>query len=88
MLAFAVVLICLLSPAAAFATVKCQCNNGAISQAMGADYDDDDVDDACNDACSGMGGGRVWSVASDDEDGDDVTIRRGGRHHEEARPRS
>jgi hypothetical protein len=76
----AVFLICLLGPATALASVKCQCNNGTISHAMGADFDDDDVEDSCNDACSESGGGRVWRVDFDD-DGEDVTIRRGQRSH-------
>jgi len=83
----AVFLICLLSPAAAFATVKCQCNNGTLSDAMDADYGDDDADEACNEACSEMGGGRVWNVDTDQEDGDDVTIRNRHRHDEEPAPR-
>jgi len=86
-LGIAVFLICLLGPAAAFATVKCQCNNGAVSHAMGYDYDDDGLDEACNDACSELGGGRVWSVDTDEDDGDDVTIRRGDRNHEKPTPR-
>ena len=52
----------LLSPAAAFASVKCQCNNGMLAEAMDADYDDDNANESCNDACSDMGGGRVWKA--------------------------
>ena len=63
----AVFLICLFGPGTAFATVKCQCNNGAISHAMGSDYDDDDLAEACNDACSESGGGRVWQLDQDRE---------------------
>jgi hypothetical protein len=83
----AVLLSGLLGPGAAMATVKCQCNNGTLAHAMGADYDDEDVEESCNEACSSSGGGRVWSVDSDD-DGDDVTIRGGERRRERpARPR-
>ncbi|MGH0032947.1 MAG: hypothetical protein ACQGVC_24405 [Myxococcota bacterium] len=68
----------LLAAAPALASVKCQCNNGTLAHAMGADWDDDDVEEACNDACSESGGGRVWSVDEDDDysDSDD-----GHRHH-------
>jgi hypothetical protein len=84
----AVLLICLLGPGAAFASVKCQCNNGTISHSMSADYDDDDVDEACNDACDQSGGGRVWSVDTDRyDDGGDVTIRRGTERPKPARRR-
>ena len=62
----------------ALATVKCQCNNGTISHAMNADYGDDDVDEACNDACSMSGGGRAWNVDTDRND-TDVTINRPNR---------
>jgi hypothetical protein len=58
-------LICLLGPGTALATVKCQCNNGTISHAMGADFDDDDVEESCSDACSESGGGRVWQLDED-----------------------
>ena len=51
----AIFLICLLGPGTAFATLKCQCNNGTISHAMGADFDDDDAEESCNDACSSSG---------------------------------
>jgi hypothetical protein len=61
----AVFLICLLGPGTAFATLKCQCNNGMISHAMGADFSDDDAEDSCNDACSESGGGRVWQLDQD-----------------------
>jgi hypothetical protein len=53
-------LTCLLGAAPASASVKCPCNNGSIGHAMGADSDDYDADDACDDACSVAGGGRVW----------------------------
>jgi hypothetical protein len=69
----------LLAPGSAFASVKCQCNNGSIVNAMGADYDDEDVDEECNDACSTQGGGRAWSVDRDQDDGDDDTTTRGGQ---------
>jgi hypothetical protein len=71
----AVSLICLLGSGTALASVKCQCNNGAMSHAMDADYGDDDADDACNDACSTLGGGRVWNVDSDPSDDDTTLIR-------------
>jgi hypothetical protein len=63
----AVFLFCLLGPGTSFATVKCQCNNGTITHAMGASFDDDDVDDSCNDACDGSGGGRAWQLDEDRE---------------------
>jgi hypothetical protein len=82
----AIFLVLLLAPGAALATVKCQCNNGTLSHAMGADYDDEDVEESCDEACSELGGGRVWSVDSDRDDNDDVTIRRGERRdHSSAR---
>ena len=84
--ATAVLLVCLLGPGTAFATVKCQCNNGTLSHAMGADYDDEDVEESCNEACSSSGGGRVWSVDTDD-DGDDVNVHRGERRRERPAPR-
>jgi hypothetical protein len=69
-------LLALLAPGTALASVKCQCNNGSVVNSMGADYDDEDVDEVCNDACSMQGGGRVWSVDSDqDDDDDDDTSR-------------
>ena len=68
----------LLAPGTSHASVKCQCNDGSIVRAMGADYDDEDVDAACNDACSTQGGGRVWSVDRDRNDDDDGTTPRGG----------
>ena len=82
-----ILLIGLLSPTAAFASVKCQCNNGTMSEAIDADYDDEDVDEACNEACSELGGGRVWNVDTDQQDGDDLTVRHGKRRHEEPTPR-
>jgi len=63
----------------AWATVKCQCNNGSITHDMSADYDDDDLDAVCNDACSESGGGRVWKPEVDESDGDDVIIRHPAR---------
>ena len=62
-----VFLICLLGPGAAFATLKCQCNNGTISHAMGSDFGDEDAEESCNDACSSSGGGRVWQLDEDRE---------------------
>jgi hypothetical protein len=50
---------CLLGSGTALASVKCQCNDGAISEAMDADFGDDNAEEACNDACSSMGGGRT-----------------------------
>ena len=71
-------LVALLAPGTALASVKCQCNNGSVVNAMGADYDDEDVDEECNDACSSQGGGRVWSVDRDqDQHEDDDTTTRG-----------
>jgi hypothetical protein len=75
----AVFLLCLLGPGAAFATVKCQCNNGSISHAMGASFDDEDVEDSCNDACSELGGGRVWRLDQDRENVYDNSGRGNGR---------
>ena len=63
----AVFLTCLLGPGTALATLKCQCNNGTISHAMGADFSDDDAEESCNDACSSSGGGRVWQLDQDRE---------------------
>ncbi len=75
----AILLAVLLGPGAALASVKCQCNNGSVATAMDADYDDEDADDACNDACSGLGGGRVWNVDTDRNEGDDdVNVNRPG----------
>jgi hypothetical protein len=79
-LGIAVFLICLLGPGTALATVKCQCNNGTISHAMDADFDDDDAEESCNDACSGSGGGRVWRVDQDRESDYD-SGGRGDRFH-------
>lgn len=84
----ALLFLCLLAPATAFASVKCQCNNGMISHAMDADYDDDDAEEACNDACDELGGGWVWNVDTDrNDDGGDVTIRRRDHHPEPAKRR-
>ena len=80
-LGIAFVLSCLLGPGTALATVKCQCNNGMVVEAVDADYDDDDAADSCNDACDGFGGGRIWNSETDDDD--DVTVNR----RERARPR-
>jgi hypothetical protein len=63
----AIFLICLLGPGTAFATLKCQCNNGTITHAMGADFADEDAEESCNDACSSSGGGRVWQLDQDRE---------------------
>jgi hypothetical protein len=82
-------LACLLGPGSAQATVKCQCNNGSVTHAMDADYDDDAHDQAesCNDACSTLGGGRAWSVDSDQEDGGDTIRVRGPRPPAKPEPR-
>ena len=55
---------------------------------MGVDYDDDDVDAACNEACDMLGGGRVWNVDTDhdDDDGGNANRRDDGRRPE-ATPR-
>jgi hypothetical protein len=66
-LGIAVFLICLLGPGTALATLKCQCNNGTITHAMGSDFGDDDAEESCNDACSESGGGRVWQLDQDRE---------------------
>jgi hypothetical protein len=63
----AIFLICLLGPGTAFATLKCQCNNGVITEDVGADFGDDDAEDSCNDACDEFGGGRVWRLDEDRE---------------------
>jgi len=83
----AVFLICLLGPGTALATLKCQCNNGTISHAMGADFDDDDAEESCNDACSSSGGGRVWQL---DQDRENVygSGGRGNRPQQKPRPRN
>ena len=66
-LAIAVFIICLLGPGTAFATLKCQCNNGMTKQNVGADFSDDDAEESCNDTCSDFGGGRVWQLDQDRE---------------------
>lgn len=87
LLAGIAVLFALLFPGTALASVKCQCNNGSVVNAMGADYDDEDVDEECNDACSMQGGGRVWSVDRDqDDDDDDDTARRDKRRRTKPAP--
>jgi len=63
----AIFLICLLGPGTAFATLKCQCNNGTITEDVGADFGDDDAEESCDDACSESGGGRVWRLDEDRE---------------------
>jgi hypothetical protein len=82
----ALFLICLLGPQTAFATVKCQCNNGTISHSMGASFDDDDVEESCNDACDSSGGGRVWRLDQDRENIYD-SGGRGDRFHRKSSPR-
>lgn len=69
-------LIGIFGPGAAFASLKCQCNNGVIEWDMSADSDDPDAEDSCNDTCSDMGGGSVWNADDDDDDGDDTTVVR------------
>ena len=66
-LVIAAFLVCLLGPGTAFATLKCQCNNGMTKQNLGADYGDEDAEESCNDACSDFGGGRVWQLDQDRE---------------------
>jgi hypothetical protein len=75
--AIGALVILLFAAAPALATVKCQCNNGMIVQDVGADADDPDADDSCNDACSEGGGGSVWTPGQDDND--DVEGRRDDR---------
>ena len=84
----AIFLICLLGPGTAFATLKCQCNNGTITHAMGADFDDDDAEESCNDACSSSGGGRVWQVDQDREDDYDSGGRARRPGQRPSRPRN
>jgi hypothetical protein len=50
---------------------------------MGADFDDDDAEESCNDACSSSGGGRVWQLDRDRENVYDS----GGRGRSPQRPR-
>lgn len=76
----AVLAVLLLGTAPAFATVKCQCNNGSIAHDLSTDYDDPDADAACNDACEMAGGGRVWTPEQDDDD-DSSDV---GRHRDHA----
>jgi hypothetical protein len=83
----AVFLICLLGPGTALATLKCQCNNGTISHAMGSDFGDDDAEESCNDACSESGGGRVWQLDQDRENVYD-SGGRGGRSNKKPTPRN
>ena len=82
----AVFLICLLGPGTALATLKCQCNNGTISHAMGSDFGDEDAEESCNDACSESGGGRVWQRDQDRENVYD-SGGRGNRSHKKPKPR-
>lgn len=84
----AIFLICLLGPGTALATLKCQCNNGTISHAMGSDFGDEDAEESCNDACSESGGGRVWRLDQDRENvydsgnrGDRIPKKRGPRRN-------
>lgn len=63
---------------AAVASTKCLCNNGTIVQSM------DDGEGVCEDACSELGGGRVWTP--DDADGDDDGADAGRERVEERRP--
>jgi len=58
---------CLLLPGPALASTKCQCNNGTIAISM------DDGEDACDDACDGLGGGSAWQP-SDADGGDDSDV--------------
>jgi hypothetical protein len=83
----AIFLICLLGSGTAFATVKCQCNNGTITQNVGADFDDDDVEESCNDACSESGGGRVWRLDEDRENVYDSGGRASRPGEKPSRPR-
>ena len=82
----AVFLICLLGPGTALATLKCQCNNGTITHAMGSDFGDEDAEESCNDACSESGGGRVWQL---DQDRENVYYSggSGNRSHKKPKPR-
>ena len=80
----AIFLICLLGPGTAFATLKCQCNNGTRAHAMGSNFGDEDAEESCNDACSESGGGRVWQLDQDRENvydssnrGDRIPKRKG-----------
>ena len=82
----AVFLICLLGPGTALATLKCQCNNGTISHAMGSDFGDEDAEESCNDACSESGGGRVWQLDQDRENVYD-SGGSGNRSHKKPKPR-
>ena len=82
----AVFLICLLGPGTALATLKCQCNNGTISHAMGSDFGDEDAEESCNDACSESGGGRVWQLDQDRENVYD-SGGLGDRRHQKPKPR-
>ena len=84
----AIFLICLLGPGTAFATLKCQCNNGTITHAMGADFEDDDAEESCNDACDSSGGGRVWRVDQGNEDDYDSGGRARRPGHRPSRPRN
>ena len=73
-------LICLLLPGAALASTKCQCNNGSIAISM------DDGDDACDDACDGLGGGQQWQPSdSDDDDDSDGAVETNGEARREER---
>lgn len=81
-------LVCLLGPGTAYATLKCQCNNGTRAHAMGSDFGDEDAEEACNDACSASGGGRVWQLDLDRENvygssnrGDRIPKKKGPRRN-------
>ena len=68
--ALAILAFVCLAPVTAFASTKCLCNNGEITQSM------DDDSDACDDACDMFGGGRTWTPA-DAADDQDVNVDTG-----------
>jgi hypothetical protein len=42
---------------------------------MGSDFGDEDAEEACDDACSASGGGRVWQLNLDRENVDGSSNR-------------
>jgi hypothetical protein len=73
-------IVCLFLPGAALASTKCQCNNGTIAISI------DDGDDACDDACDGMGGGKVWQPSDSTDGGSDVgTVETKGQERRDER---
>ena len=60
--------VCLGVPVAAFASTKCLCNNGVVTESI------TDDSDACDDACDEFGGGRQWTPADAADEGGGTTV--------------